>query len=99
MKLKKLKKKICENNRKSDKIMHCVEEKKISGGFEDRPILWTFYTNLSLETIYLQNYVKNGLIFKTTNQKKISTQYIILLLFLLFSQIKIGELRLRRIEI
>ena len=42
-------------------------------------------------SIYLQNYVKNGLIFKTANQKKkISTQCLILLLFLLFSQIKIG---------
>ena len=30
---------ICENNRKSNKIMHCVEEKKsLSGSFEDRGI-------------------------------------------------------------
>ena len=42
-------------------------------------------------SIYLQNYVKNGLIFKITNQIFFfSTQCIILLLFLLFSQIKIG---------
>ena len=30
---------ICENNRKSNKMMHCVEEKKISiGSFEDKAI-------------------------------------------------------------
>ena len=29
---------ICENNRKSNKIMHCVEKKKLSGSFEDRAI-------------------------------------------------------------
>ena len=62
-----------------------------SGGCEDRLILWAFFTNLVLETIYLQNYLKNGLIFKTTNQRIFfSTQCIILLLFLLFLQIKIG---------
>ena len=44
---------ICENNRKSNKIMHCVEEFFFSGGYEDMPILWAFFTNLSLETIYL----------------------------------------------
>ena len=36
------------------------------GGCEDRDILWAFFMNLS---IYLQNYVKNGLIFKTINQR------------------------------
>ena len=36
----------------------------LSGGCEDRDILWTFFTSLSLETIYLS--LKNGLIFKTT---------------------------------
>ena len=45
----------------------------------------------SILSIYLQNYVKNGLIFKTANPIIFfSTQCIILLLFLLFSQIKIG---------
>ena len=30
---------ICENNRKSNKIMHCVEKKKsLSGSFEDKAI-------------------------------------------------------------
>ena len=29
---------ICEKKRKSNKIMHCVEEKKIRGSFEDRAI-------------------------------------------------------------
>ena len=30
---------ICENNRKSNKIMHCVERKKISiGSFKDKAI-------------------------------------------------------------
>ena len=29
---------ICENNRKSNKIMHCIKEKKLSGSFEDRAI-------------------------------------------------------------
>ena len=49
--------------------MHCVEEKKLSGGCEDRDILWAFFTNLSIDiSIYLQNYVKNGIIFKTTNR-------------------------------
>ena len=33
--------------------MHCVEEKKFGGGCEDRPILWAFFTIVSLETIYL----------------------------------------------
>ena len=27
---------ICENNRKSNKIMHCGEKKSLSGSFEDR---------------------------------------------------------------
>ena len=44
---------ICENNRKSDKIMHCVEFFFLSGGCEDREILWAFFTNLSIESIYL----------------------------------------------
>ena len=29
---------IYENNRKSNKIMHCVEKKKLSGSFEDKAI-------------------------------------------------------------
>ena len=29
---------ICENNRKSNKIMNCVEKKSLSGCFEDRVI-------------------------------------------------------------
>ena len=59
------------------------------GGCEGRPILRAFFG--SKLSIYLQNYVKNGFIFKTVNQKKnFSTQCIILLLFLLFSQIEIG---------
>ena len=50
--------------------------------------LTIFAPNLS---IYHQNYVKNGFIYKTVNQIIFfSTQCIILLLFLLFSQIKIG---------
>ena len=28
----------CENNRKSNKIMHCVEEKKSIGSFKDKAI-------------------------------------------------------------
>ena len=28
----------CENNRKSNKIMHCAEEKKIIGSFKDKAI-------------------------------------------------------------
>ena len=57
--------------------MHCFEKKKksVGVGCEDRDILWAFFTNLSIESIYLSNYllnyVKNGLIFKTTTQKKI----------------------------
>merc|ERR1711911_192944 len=80
----------CENNRKSDKIMHCVEIFFFfSGGCEGRPILRAFFG--SKLSIYLQNYAKNGLIFKTANQIIFfSTQCIILLLFLWFSQIKMG---------
>ena len=54
--------------------MHCVEKKKnFGGGCEDRPILWSFFTIFpSKLSIYLQNYVKNGLNFKTTNQRIIS---------------------------
>ena len=67
--------------------MHCVEF-FFSGGCEGRPILRVFFG--SKLSIYLQNYVKNGLIFKTANQIIFfSAQCIILLLFLLFSQIKI----------
>ena len=29
---------ICENNRKSNKIMHCVEKSSGSGSFEDKAI-------------------------------------------------------------
>ena len=29
------------------------KKKKNRGGCEDRPLLWAFFTNLSLETIYL----------------------------------------------
>ena len=54
------------------------------------PIFQAFFTNFSLEIIYLQIYVKNGYIFKTSTQKKKSTQCIILFIFLWFSQIKIG---------
>ena len=53
---------------KSNKIKHCVGLFFSSGGCEDRAILWAFFTNLSIESIYLLNYVKNGLIFKTANQ-------------------------------
>ena len=42
-------------------------------------------------SIYLQIYVKNGFLFKTSTQKFFfSTQCIILFIFLWFSQIKIG---------
>ena len=84
---------VCENNRKSDKIMHCVE-KKFSGGCEDRPILWAFFTNLSLETIYLSPELREKWPYLQNSHSKFffSTQCIILLLFLLFSQIKIGGL-------
>ena len=63
-----------------------------SGGCEDMPILQAFFTNFSLETIYLSPDIReNGYIFKTSTQKKkISTQCIILFIFLWFSQIKIG---------
>ena len=30
-----------------------IKKKNFSGGCEDWPILWAFFTNLSLETIYL----------------------------------------------
>ena len=43
---------ICENNRKSNEIMHCVDF-FLSGGCEDRDILWAFFTNSSIESIYL----------------------------------------------
>ena len=29
---------ICENNRKSNKIMHCVEKKYLIGSFKDKAI-------------------------------------------------------------
>ena len=37
---------ICENNRKSKMIKHCVDL-FLSGGCEARDILWAFFTNLS----------------------------------------------------
>ena len=59
--------------------MHCVEEKKMSGGCEDRPILWAFFTNLSPETIYIFIYIQNSgktaHFFKTTNKKKKKFQH------------------------
>ena len=51
---------ICENNRKSNKVMHCVEIKKnLSGGCE----IGTYYGHFSRIypsnlSIYLQNYVR-----------------------------------------
>ena len=30
-----------------------LKKKKLSGGCEDRDILWAFFTNLSIENIYL----------------------------------------------
>ena len=80
----------CENNRKSDKIMHCVDFFFFFGFFLG--FFWAFLTNFAPNlSIYHQNYVKNGYIFKTVNQIFFfSTQCIILLLFLVFSQIKIG---------
>ena len=58
-----------------------------SGGFEGRPILWVFSTIFSIETIYISPKLReNGIIFKTENKKKNSTQCIILSLFLLFSK-------------
>ena len=75
--------------------MHRVEKKYWSGSFEDRGI----FTFLNLVMMgegalcahyrSIDKFVKNVPIFKTTTQKK-STQCIILLLFLSFSQIKIG---------
>ena len=38
---------IFENNRKSNKIMHCVDF-FLNDGCEDRDILWAFFTNLSI---------------------------------------------------
>ena len=68
--------------------MNCVDF-VLSGGCEDRDILWAFFTNLSIESIYLSPELrKNGLIFKTTDQKKINTVHN-LITFLLFSQIKL----------
>ena len=84
---------ICEINRKSDKIMHCVDFFFLVVVVKIGPYYVHFsrYFRSKL-SIYLQNYVKNGLIFKTANQIIFfSTQCIILLLFLLFSEIKIGE--------
>ena len=33
---------ICENDRKSNKIVHCVEKKCLSGSFEDKAIFHVF---------------------------------------------------------
>ena len=70
--------------------MHCVDFFFL--GYFFSGFFWAFLTifapNLS---IYHQNYVKNGFIFKTANLIFFfSTQCIILLLFLWFSQIKMG---------
>mgnify|MGYP001284833861 CR=1 FL=1 len=46
--------------------MHCVEILFFSGGCEDNGHFSRFFC--SKLSIYLQNYVKNGLIFKTANQ-------------------------------
>ena len=70
--------------------MHCVDFFFFLGVFLGffGAFLTIFAPNLS---IYHQYYVKNGFIYKTVNQIIFfSTQCIILLLFLLFSQIKIG---------
>ena len=44
---------IFENTNKSNKIMHCVYFFFLSGGCEDKDIIWAFFTNLSIESIYL----------------------------------------------
>ena len=82
---------ICENNRKSDKIMHCVDF-FLRGGCEDRDISWAFFTNLSIETIYLSPELREKWPYLQNDHSRFffSTQCIILLPFLLFSQIKIG---------
>ena len=37
---------VCENHRKIDKIMHCVEKKNLSASFEDMAI---FHVNLEID--------------------------------------------------
>ena len=37
---------ICENHRKINKIMHCIEKKKLSASFEDIAI---FHVNLEID--------------------------------------------------
>ena len=65
---------ICENNRKRNKIQHCVEKKSLSGGFEDMAIFHVSQLSYDGEGALCAHYrsidkfVKNGPIFKTTNQ-------------------------------
>ena len=66
---------ICENNRKSDKIMHCVEIFFLSVGCEGRDILWAFFTNLSIETIYLSPELRKKWPYLKKNKKKKKNQH------------------------
>ena len=74
--------------------MHCIDF--FSGSFEDMGIFQVFQFSfdrggvISNHNRLIDKYMKNVQIFKTTTQKKErSTQCIILLHFLLFSQLKI----------
>ena len=61
------------------------------GGCDDRDILWAFFTNLSLESIYLSPELrKKWPYFQNYRSILFLTRFIILLIFLLFSQIEIG---------
>ena len=49
--------------------MHCVEKKNFNGGCEDMPIFQAFFTNFSLETIYLSpELLEKWPYLQTTNQ-------------------------------
>ena len=61
----------CENNRKSDKIMHCVDFFFLVVVVKTGPYYGHFSRFFrSKLSIYLQIYKKNGHIFKNANQKK-----------------------------
>ena len=60
----------------------------LGGGCEDRDILWSFFTNLSIESIYLSPELREKWPYLQNCHSKIffSTQCIILLPFLSFSK-------------
>ena len=74
--------------------MHCVEKKKLSGGCEDRDILLAFFTNLSIESIYLSPELREKWPYLQNyhSKKKISTVHNLITFSIVFTNKNRGTL-------